>query len=453
MLGRLRKQEGLQTVSKIAFLEEAIGMRLIVRGAIWVGGMLLLLLLWAALAPIAEVTPSQGQLVPEGDVYVIQHLEGGIIQQINVSDGDYVQKGQILAKIDPTRPRAEFAKLQSQEVSLILDVDRLHAFLAGKPASSLTLEKFTQFLEARGYNVQDITPLVQDEQLLLKSQYQNLQDQKATLQSVLDQRQEQLESLQKQLNIWSQQYALLKHEFAMYEKLKDYHYVSELEYLHSLRSLNDLIAHGQQLNSQISEAKESIVEVHDRLKSLYSEAHKNALKELSEKDTQLIQVQHEMEKTKDMIKRSTVRAPVNGTVQGEALSPGNVIPAGGHVLDIVPAGMNLVAETRINPQSIGYVKAGDRVIVKVTAYDFSRYGGINGTLQSLSASTFLDDHKNPYYKARILLSQQYILVDKEKVPLKPGMTVEVSIVTGHKTLLAYLLRPLYAAQEQGFREH
>jgi HlyD family type I secretion membrane fusion protein len=165
-----------------------------------------------------------------------------------------------------------------------------------------------------------------------------------------------------------------------------------------------------------------------------------------------MEIYYKIEKGTQQIERSSIKSPIDGIVKGLDLFPGSVLKPGEEVLHVVPQNEKLLGETKIPPREIGYIKIGNPVKIKILTYDYARFGSINGKLINISATTFLDADGNPYYKTKISLDTQSILVKGSPEPLMAGMTIECDIITGSKTLLDYLLKPIHRAVTESFHE-
>ncbi len=207
------------------------------------------------------------------------------------------------------------------------------------------------------------------------------------------------------------------------------------------------------LNAQIIEAQQAITEYENRLQTLKIKTRDDALQTLEEVETQIAENREVLNKLEGRVDRMTVRAPVRGLVKGLKVNTiGGVIGAGEPIMEIVPLDRTLLVEASIPPREIGTLKTGQKARVKVSAYDFSRYGIIEGTLTFISATTFVDDQKTSFYKGRIVLDKNYVGDHPDKNLILPGMTVEADIITGQKTILEYLLKPIRTSVDTAFRE-
>ncbi len=443
----------LKHVSDATLLEEASHFRLMMKGIIIIFSLLVIFFIWAALVEVKETTTSYGQLVPEGDIQIVQHLEGGIVQSVLVDNGDHVNPNQVLVQMATTQLTAELNQLRSREISLLLDAQRLNAFLNNE---TINLADWGKQVVLSKYNPvryeSQITALLEDQGRLLDSKYEKIKDQTSALQNTILQREEKLKELKKQESIWEKHMELLNQEFEMYQKLKKNNYVSYKDYLTVLRAVNQSKGDGTRINSEIEQTIQSIEESRNKLREINSQEREDALEELSNANSELLEVRHQIEKIEDALGRSSIRSSIAGTIKGINVSDGNIVKPGDDLMEIIPENENLNVESRLLPKEIGNVNIGDEVKVKVLTYDYARYGNVTGKLESISASTFLDEENKPYYKAKITLSRQYVGEKHHKNTLKAGMTVQADIITGQKTLLQYLLKPIHRSITDSFRE-
>lgn len=443
----------LKHISEATLLEEASHVKLILKGIVVVALLIFSFIIWAGLVGIKETTTSYGHLIPEGEIQIIQHLEGGIIYKVFVNNGDHVNSNQVLLQMSTTQLTAELNQLRSREVALLLDSQRLNAFVNSNPVD---LNSWGKEVVLSKYNpVQQesqISALLEDQGRLLNSQYEKLNDQVSSLENTVAQREEKLKELKEQETIWEKHMNLLNEEFAMYQKLKASNYVSYKDYLTVLRAVNQSKGDGARISSEIEQMTEAVKESKNKLKEAISLEKKEALEQLSKANAELLEVRHKIEKFVDAIERSEVKSTISGTIKGVTVSAGNVVKPGDVLMEIVPEGELLKVESRLLPKEIGNIHVGDPVQVKILTYDYSRYGSIEGSLASISASTFLDEENKPYYKAEIDLNRQFAGAEDNKKALKAGMTVQADIITGQKTLLQYLLKPIHRSVTQSFHE-
>ncbi len=448
-----KQYKQLENISTATLLEESRHLRYILYGVLTVTILVFVLILWAAIITIDETAATYGTIVPKGQVQIVQHLEGGIVQAVLVEDGQHVKKGQVLIKFNPSSISSELLSLRSREINFILNMERLRAYAQGKKANVL---KWSDAVINSKYNTVknkvQIDKLLKDELNLLASQNKSRIDQEDILKVQIERRKEELTQAKSQLKVWEKHVELLTQEFNMYVKLRKNNYVSHKDYLTVLRELNRAKGEQVRLESKIKQTRQIITESEKKLQELDSDLRNKALKELDDIGENLLEVRHKIEKLEERLRRMNVKSPVTGIVKGLKVFPGNVVQPGGLLLEVVPFDRELVVESRINPRDIGYIKVGDPVKVKVLTYDFARFGSIDGKVTSISASTFQDKDGKPYYKATIMLAKQYIGSASKKKYLLPGMTVEANVITGQKTLLQYLLKPIHTSAGTAFKE-
>jgi len=452
-MSKKRQHKQLKQISTAALLEESTHLRYVYSGVVALAILIAAFIVWAAFVIIEENATTFGELVPEGQVQVIQHLEGGIVKKVYVSNGERVRKGQLLLEFDPTAKKAELSQLRSREISLILNVERLRAFLDGE---SVDILKWSDSVIKSKYNTvknkKQIAQLLQDEVNHLASQIAQRRDKQAVLNVEIKQRQEKFNEAGNQLKVWVRHLELLTEEFNMYQKLRRRDLVAHKDFLVVLREMNKAKGERVRLISLIQQTKQGITASENKLRELNSKFKEDASREMGDNNDQLFEVRHKIEKIEDQLTRMSIKTPIPGTVKGLEVSSGNVLKSGGELMEVVPFNQPLLAQTRINPRDIGFVKVGDKVAVKILTYDYARYGSIRGELVKLSASTFTDSDDKPYYRATIELSRQFLMVRGKKRGLIPGMTVEADIITGEKTLLQYLLKPIRTLTSSAFKE-
>jgi len=443
----------LKRISKATLLEESGHLKLVLKMIFVLALLIIGFIIWAAFTPVKETAITYGELIPQGKVRVIQHLEGGIVKDVLINNGDEVKRGQLLIRLKPEVLKSELDQLRSREISQLLDVERLQAYINNNKAN---IVKWSQVVIKSKYNTienkNQIQKMLEHEKDLLASMNRKRADQKSVLKVTIEQRKEELKQMLNQLKVWRRHLDLLNKTFKMYEKLKEKNLIAHKDFLIVLRDLNRANGEYTRISSEITKSRQSIIEAQNKLKELDSSLKEKALDDLGIISSNLQETRHKIEKLEERLKRLDVTATITGVVKGLTVFSGNVVEPGGKLLEIVPKGQAFIVESRIHPRDIGFIKVGDPVLVKILTYDYARYGSIDGKLVAISASTFNDAEGKPYYKATITLSKQYIDSSKSKKNLKAGMTVEASIVTGEKTILQYILKPIQAGTGKAFQE-
>lgn len=353
-------------------------------------------LVWANFAQLDEVTVGSGKVTPSSRAQVIDSLDGGIVEQLNVHEGDIVDKGQILAKLDPTRFQSNFGEAQAKVRTLRASAERLQAELSDLP---LIFSNHTR----------EDPQLVTRETQLYQSRRRNLS--------------ETVSNLQRSLK-------LVQDELRMTEPLVAKGAAGEVEVIRLRRQVSDL-------RGKIDEARNDYL----------VRAHEEQVKNNAELEAQL-QVAAGKE---DQLTRATLFSPVRGIVKDiQVMTVGGVLEPGGKLMEIVPLEDRLLIETRINPRDIAYIRPGLAATVKVTAYDPAIYGDLKGKVEMVSPDTLQDEVKRDQYYYRVYVRTERAELSNRagrKFPIMPGMVADVEIKTGQKSVMDYLIKPLNKARE------
>ncbi len=430
--------------SRIRYLTLAIhleegGAPWLMRAAVWLAATTIALALaWAAATTVPQVAQGPGEIVPAGNVQSIQHLEGGIVARIHVREGDVVEARQALIDIDPTSALAERDQIASREASLRLQAERLRAFADGRIA--ILAESGEVGLSA-------------DQAAILRTQERARTSQRAVLDRQVAGRRADLEALLGQQQTLQRQIRITGEALDMRQKLTDQGLNSRITLLDVQREMNRVQGELSTVIVNIGRAREAIGEAEQRLVELDTRLSADAMRELGAVTSELRQVEEARVRLDDRVARTQVTAPVRGVVKElRVRTEGGVIPPGGVLLDIVPIGRELQVEARLQPSDIGQVRIGQNVAVKVSTYDYARFGSVPGKLTHLSASTLIDPQGRPYYKAIVALEKDHVGDDPKRNLVLPGMTVLADIKTDERTVLRYLLNPVYKALDSAFHE-
>lgn len=362
-------------------------------------------LVWAAFAEVEEITEGEGKVIPISGEQIIQNLEGGILAELNVKEGQVVEKGQVLLKIDATKATASYQESYNKMIALMGSVTRLRAEVYARP---LTFPP----------EVQSYPDIMRNERESFNSRRRALEQSVAGLERSL---------------------ALVENEIEMTTPLVARGLISDLELIKAKRQANDT-------RLQITERKNKFI----------AEANQ----ELARAESELAQARENAIGREDTMKRTLVKAPVKGTVKNiKVTTIGGVIPSATDIMEIVPFEDQLLIEAKIPPKDVAFLRPGLEAMVKITAYDYSIYGGLTGTLEHISPDTLREDRPNAarapgsdvYYKVVVRTNSATLKRGDKEFAIIPGMTTSVQIKTGKKTILEYLLKPVFKAHE-AFRE-
>jgi membrane fusion protein, adhesin transport system len=432
-----RKTEHL---AKSVLLEES-GNPLVVRSAIWFSLIVVLaFLVWAATARVDEVAIADGVIVPVGQIQKVQHPEGGRIAEFLVSEGSRVEKHQVLLALDKTLTQSNLDETEGHLHFLKLQKQRLEAFLGGIAPS------FPSIGDA------DFTPARRQARIFDRSMAAREADREIIL-SQIDQARAEFEELERRGETLARRRKLLDEERSMRNRL----FEKGLETKALLLSLQRMEAEidGQLagLPAMKARSKARIKELSSVLDKKNAEIKTTALVELARIEDSISREMEVAKRRARIVSMADVRAPAGGVVHGlNAHAVGEVVGSGQTILEIVPGDRHLIAEIRIQPRDIGHVQVGQEVTLKFTAYDFARYGGIKGTLAEISATTFLAEEEHPFYKGVVKFDSHGLASATGPLNILPGMTLQADVQTGGKTVMEYLLKPIYASAKSALRE-
>ncbi|MDQ8185353.1 HlyD family type I secretion periplasmic adaptor subunit [Pelagicoccus sp. SDUM812002] len=355
---------------------------------------------WASSSEVNEITRGQGKVVPTDFLQVVQILEGGILSELNVRAGDIVNKGDSLLRIDSTAFSAARSESAAQRDSLMARIARLEA--EANDSDSITFPE---------YILQSRPDLAISERTLFESRRSNLAGSVRHLSKSLE---------------------LKRQELDITVPLAEKGIVSQVELLRLQSAVNDT-------ESELS-----------RIQTDYT---KEVLTLRNEVQAKMEQIQQSMLAYEDKIRRTDVKSPVTGTINKVNFNTiGGVIRSGEPIVEIVPHESDLIVEASVLPKDIGFIHPGQEATVKLSAYDFSIYGGLRGTVEHISADTFTDERGDSYYTIRVRTGERSLATTDQDFNIIPGMQVEVDILTGKKTVLDYIFKPLLRAKMNALTE-
>ncbi|PPR20808.1 MAG: Type I secretion system membrane fusion protein PrsE [Alphaproteobacteria bacterium MarineAlpha10_Bin2] len=400
------------------------------------------LLTWANYAELEEVAVASGEVVPQGQVKVIQHLEGGIISQIFVTEGTIVEAGDLLLQLDRGITGSNRDEVQIELDGLILTRVRLVAESQG------TELVFPEAESAR-----------QPE--LVVAERQTFEGHKLELASTItvlreQQRQRELDvrQIRAQLNSVRNNLALTLERFVMSEELLSEGLTPKIDHVQIKQEVEELQGEMEELKSAIPRAQASIAEASGRIKEEKLRAKRIALEEKSAVERRIAAAREKLSRATDQVVRSEITSPIAGVVQSmRHHTIGGVARPGEPLMEIVPTQERLVIEAKLNPTDIGYVRVGHKSLVKITTYDFSRYGGLEGKVVSISPDSHVDPATGQsYFRVIAETDKNYLGDGPGDLPIAPGMEATLDIHTGSKSVMQYLLKPVIKVKSEAFRE-
>lgn len=402
-------------------------------------------LAWASLAKLDEVTVGWGQVIPSGRVQVVQNLEGGIVSEIHVEQGDVVRRGDVLMRIDDTRFSSSYQEGDARNGALRARIARLEAeaeLLPFAPPADLEHDK---------------PQLVQQERELHESRLRDFEAGLAVLRRQAEQRRQELAEMQARVERASRSYELVQQELAMTRPAVEKGVVSRVELVRLERQANDLNGELTVARLAVPRLRAAEQEVRQKTDQYIADFRAQASRELSDARAEQSIVSANKVALEDRLDRTVIRAPVAGTVkQVKVNTVGGVVQPGMDLVEIVPLDDVLLVEARVRPADIAFLRPGLDAMVKLSAYDFSIYGGIEGTVEHISADAIVDDRPgsrpDAYYLVRVRTRHASHAAGGTPLKILPGMQATVDIRTGRRTVLQYLLKPVLRAKQTALRE-
>ena len=398
-------------------------------------------LLWAALAHLDEVARGEGKVITISQTQYVQNLEGGIIREILVHEGDAVEKGQLLFRIDPTRFVSEYRSEAQTTLALKARIARLAAEAEGRP------------LKFPAEVLKDAPALAQSESSLYHTHVSEQQNRNGILREQLAQRAQELREMKSRGERLTEGLDVLKREIALTAPLVKLGHASEVELLRLERERARIGTDLDAAKLALPRIEAYIIEAQKKLRDNDLTFRSAAGKDLADARGELAKRSESMPALEDRVARSEVRAPMKGIIKVIAnKTVGGVVQPGSSLAEIVPLESSLLVEAHVKPADIAFVKVGQRAMVKVSAYDYSIYGGVEGTVEYLSGDSMQPEKGEPFFVARVRANTSGIKVGDKLLPITPGMTATVDIMTGRKTVLHYLLKPVNKARERALTE-
>ena len=396
---------------------------------------------WASWAELDEVTRGEGKVIPSSQVQVVQNLEGGIVAEIPVREGAIVEPGEVLVRIDDVRAASELRESRQRYLALQGALSRLRAEVDDVPVA-FAPEIMT---EASG--------VAQSEGALYRARKEALQSELEILRSQAAQREQELTELATRLGQLERSHALALEELEITEPLAASRVVSRVQLLRLEREVNDLAGELEATRLAVPRVEAALREATRRIDERQLSFRAEAQRELTAVQAEAAALQEVITAEADMLSRTEVRSPVRGTVKQLFVNTvGGVIQPGADLVEIVPLEDNLLVEAKVRPADIAFLRPGQPAVVKVTAYDFAIYGGLDAVVEDISADTITDERGESFYRVRVRTHESALHEAGEPLPIIPGMTTQVDILTGEKTVLDYLLKPILRAKERALRE-
>jgi len=398
-------------------------------------------ILWASYTEIDEITRGNGEVIPSGKNQIIQNLEGGIIEEVFVKIGDKVEKGQRLLKIDNRKSLSQLSATNIKSLELKAKIIRLEAEAYDKPFDvNLSIEQM-------------IPELVENERSLYESKQGQLNYKLAILADQQLQKSNEYHEVNESIVYLSKTKDLINKEVKMMRPMVAQGVKSKVAFMKLQREQNTLLQELQAAQLSLPRIKAGISEFDNKIEEAISEFKNRAKEELNEVVAESLRTDQSFQALNDQITRTLVKSPTQGIVEEIAINTvGGVIKPGDTLIEIVPTGDSLWMEIKIKPSDIAFIYPGQKAVVKITAYDFAIYGSLDGEVIHIGADTTKDEKDNAFYIIHIKTDKNYLGSANKPLNIIPGMMVNVDIITGKKTVMDYILKPILRAKQYTFTE-
>ena len=397
-----------------------------------------ILLIWAAFAPLDEIARGEGKVVPSQQLQTIQSLDGGLVTDILVKEGDVINAGQTILKVDATRVSANLAETTSQYLALSAEVARLNALIQ---------ERIPQFPSELATAAPD---RLKHEMYLYETSKAELDELLAMQSQQQQQKQQELNEALAALAQYQQTLKLTQQELSVTRPLLESGAVSNIDILRLERAVATAKGEANRAAANVARAQSSVREAENKLSEVRLNMLNKWQNQLSDSKTKLAAHTEALTGLSDKVMRSDVKSPISGTVQRLHINTvGGVLTPGKDIVDLVPLNDLLVIEAKLPPKDIAFVKLDQQATIKFTAYDFSVFGALQATVSHISADTITDEKDNTFYVVRLTTKSRF---RDGSLDILPGMTVQVDILTGKKTVLSYILKPISKATSNAMTE-
>jgi adhesin transport system membrane fusion protein len=412
-------------------------------------GLMVTFLIWANFAVLDEVKRGNGRVVPSRQTQVVQSLEGGIISELLVQEGAIVDKDQPLARIEDTTFASQFGEIRERQGAMAARVLRLQAETLGQKSVVFPDDLIKAHPRA-----------VETERSVFDAHMRKMAQDTDVIAQQENEKQKEIEELHASETRFSETLVLLTRETDLTRKLYEQKVVPEIEMLRSDRQATDMRGQLAVVRATIVKTDAAVQEAHSRLLNVGAAFRAQAEDDLAKSRGDLAVLDENIKSAQDRVRRTELRSPVHGIVNKLNVNTiGAVVAPGASLMEIVPLDDTLLVEGRIRPQDIAFIRPDHEAVVKLSAYDSSVYGSLHGKVERISADTITDDKgdKNErgetFYRVMVRTEKNHLGTDEHPLPIIPGMVATVEILTGHKSVLDYLIKPARTLRDEAFREH
>jgi len=407
------------------------------------------LVVWASIAEVDEMTRGDGKVIPSSKIQKVQSLDGGIISEILIKTGQHVKQGQALMKIDTTRFQASVEEVKDERLALIAKKSRLNAQLAFNPRKKIPKIKFPKEVASK-------KKIVNVENKVFKNNIDEHRSALKILELQFEQKVQEKKEIVSKINQLRKSLNLAKKQLNTISRMVKSGSKSKVELLNMQKELNQLEGDLETSELSLSRSELSISEAENKIVEKVKTFRSESYKEIQEVDIQLNKIESRLVSESDKLDKTTVRSPVNGVIKQININTiGGVVKSGVDLIEIVPDSDVLLVEAKIDPKDIAFISPAQKAVVKLTAYDFTVYGGLDGKIIEISADSIKDTESKDgksFYQIVIQTEKNALERNGERLPIIPGMITSVDIVTGKKTIMDFFLKPIIKIKEGSLHE-
>ncbi|MBX2834453.1 MAG: HlyD family type I secretion periplasmic adaptor subunit [Micavibrio sp.] len=407
-----------------------------------IASFIVIFIVWANFAKLDEVTRGEGKIIPSSEVQALQSLDAGTVEEFLVREGDEVKAGQVLVRLNATEASSDLGANRARYWGLMASITRLQAEAEGKSTVEFPEEV-----------IKGAPSSVTEEMNAFRANQQSIQGQINVLDQQLSQREQEVRELNTRISDTRGVIALQRQEASMIRPLVERGSAPRLELLQLERSIKEKSAELNSYTSSLPRVKSSIQEAKARLNEVQSSAKAQAQAELSTKLIEMNEIKERLNALRAREGRTELKSPVDGTIQDITINTvGGVVRPGEDLIKIVPKDDQLIVEAKVRPSDRAFIFPGQQAVIKISAYDFSIYGGLEGELIDISADTVEDEEGNSFYRVRLRTYESELKRKGEVLPITIGMVATADILTGEKTVMQYLLKPFVKTVSNAMHE-
>jgi adhesin transport system membrane fusion protein len=442
LLNIFSKEEDLHFMSEVDAAIHRKGSSIAVILSLVIALLMVIFVVWAHFTVLDEVTRGMGQVIPSQKIQTIQNLEGGILQEVTVQENQIVNKGDTLIRIDNALAASQYRDAFTKAAEHEAAIARLNAEIEVK--SKLVFPDQLKETDPQ---------ILADQQSIFKARQEQLQAELNVLKSQQSQKQQEITEMSSRQKQLERSLELARQQRDIAKPLVDQGIYPRVDFLALERDISSLQGDIDALRLASPRIRQAANEASRRIEQRLAEFKAKALDEMHSRRGDLKSLWEIMSAGEDRVTRTDVRSPVRGTIKQINLNTiGGVVRPGESILEIVPLDDTLLVEARIRPADIAFLHPGQKAMIKITAYDFSLFGGLEGFLEAISADTIEEDNGESFFKVKLRTQKNAISYRGEDLPIIPGMTASIDILTGKKSVLAYLLKPILRAKQNALRE-